>query len=85
MQRFIGSFDIHDDMAWVPLTTPNMLASGIRLADLSNTVTPEQLKGQGIRCADLRYLKGQHFSWIAYERIVFSRQTNKKCTKRQAF
>ena len=46
VQRFIGSFDIHDDMAWVHLTTPKMLAPGIRLADLSNTVIPEQLKGQ---------------------------------------
>ena len=34
MQRFIGSFDIHDDMAWVHLITPEMLAPGSRLADL---------------------------------------------------
>ena len=34
VQRFIGSFDIHDDMAWVHLTTPEMLAPGSRLADL---------------------------------------------------
>ena len=24
--------------------------------------------------------KGQHFSWMAYERFVFSRQNNKKCS-----
>ena len=29
--------------------------------------------------------KGQHFSWMAYERIVLSRKTNKKCIKGQAF
>ena len=34
VQRFIGSFDIHDDMARVHLTTPEMLAPGSRLADL---------------------------------------------------
>ena len=74
-------------MIWrrCPWPLPRCWRQEIRLADLSNTVIPEQLKGQGIRCADLRYLKGQHFSWIAYERIVFSGQTNKKCTKRQAF
>ena len=46
VQRFIGSVDIHDDMAWVHLITPKMLAPGSRFADLSNTVIPEQLKGQ---------------------------------------
>ena len=35
VQRFIGSFDIDDDMAWVHLTTPEMLAPGSRLADLA--------------------------------------------------
>ena len=38
----------------------------------------ERGKGEGM-------LKGQHFSWMADERIVLSRQTNKKCTKGKAF
>ena len=46
MQRFIHSFDTDDDLARVHLTTPKMLAPQSRLADLGNTVTPEQLKGQ---------------------------------------
>ena len=29
--------------------------------------------------------KGKHFAWMAYERIVLFRQTNKKCIKGQAF
>ena len=46
MQRFIHSFDTDDDLAQVHLTTPKMLAPQSRLADLGNTVFPEQLKGQ---------------------------------------
>ena len=46
VQRFIMSFDIDDDMARLHLTTPEMLAPQSRLADLGNTVIPEQLKGQ---------------------------------------
>ena len=46
MQRFIHSFDTDDDLARVHLTTPKMLAPQSRLADLGNTVIPEQLKGQ---------------------------------------
>ena len=46
MQRFIHSFDTDNDLARVHLTTPKMLAPQSRLADLGNTVTPEQLKGQ---------------------------------------
>ena len=46
MQRFIHSFDTDDDLARVHLTTPKMLVPKTRLADLGNTVIPEQLKGQ---------------------------------------
>ena len=46
MQRFIGSFDTDDDMALVHETAPKMLAPQRRLADLGDTVIPEQLKGQ---------------------------------------
>ena len=47
MQRFIHSFDIDDDLAWVHLTAPKMLTPQSRLADLGNTVNcPVQLKGQ---------------------------------------
>ena len=46
MQRFIDSFDTDDDLVRVHLTTPKMSAPQSRLADLSNTVIPEQLKGQ---------------------------------------
>ena len=47
MQRFIHSFDTDDDLVWVHLTTPKMLAPQSRLADLGNTVNcPEQLKSQ---------------------------------------
>ena len=42
MQRFIYFFDTDDDLARVP----KMLAPQSRLADLGNTVIPEQLKGQ---------------------------------------
>ena len=44
MKRFICSFDIDDDLARVHLATPKMLAPQSRLADLSNTVIPEQLR-----------------------------------------
>ncbi len=46
MQRFVGSLDTDDDMAQVHLATPKMLVPRSRLADLGNTVIPEQLKGQ---------------------------------------
>ena len=46
MQRFIHSFDTDDDLAMVHLTIPKMLAPQSRLADLGNTVIPEQLKDQ---------------------------------------
>ena len=46
MQRFIHFFDTDDDLVQVHLTTPKMLAPQSRLADLGNTVIPEQLKGQ---------------------------------------
>ena len=39
-------FDTDDDLARVHLTTPKMLAPQSPLADLGNTVIPEQLKGQ---------------------------------------
>ena len=45
MQRFVHSFDTDDDLARVHLTTPKMLPPQSRLADLGNTVIPEQLKG----------------------------------------
>ena len=46
MQRFIHSFDTDDDLARVHLTNPKMLALQSRLADLGDTVIPEQLKSQ---------------------------------------
>ena len=46
MKRFIHSFDTDYDLARVRLTSPKMLAPKSRLADLGNTVIPEQLKGQ---------------------------------------
>ena len=46
MERWIGFFDTDDDLAWVHVTAPKMLARQSPLADLGGTVIPEQLKGQ---------------------------------------